>query len=69
MSNIKETFFFLPDTVEDIAIGINPKHDVLHGCVMDKRTLRVDKEHVGNPNLLHKTCIEGTTLVAARGEG
>lgn len=36
---------------------------------MDKRTLRVDKEHVGNPNLLHKTCIEGTTLVAARGEG
>lgn len=36
---------------------------------MDKRTLRVDKEDVGNPNLLHKTCIEGPTLVAAGGEG
>lgn len=36
---------------------------------MYKRTLRVDKEHVRNPNLLHQTCIEGTTLVAAGGEG
>lgn len=29
----------------------------------------MDKEHVRNPNLLHEACIEGTTLVAAGGEG
>lgn len=57
--------FFSPDTVEDVAIRKNPKHDVLHGCVMDKRTLRVHKEHIGNPDFLHKTCIEGAALVVA----
>lgn len=66
---MEKKHFFLPDTVEDIAVRKNPQHDVLHGCVMDKRTLRVDKEHVRNPNFLHQTCIEGTTLVAAGGEG
>ncbi len=66
---IKTVFFFLPDTVEDVAVRINPQHDVLHGCVMDKRTLGVDKKHIGNPDLFYKTCIEGATLVAAGGEG
>lgn len=36
---------------------------------MDKRTFGVDKEHIRNPDLLHKTCIKGATLVAAGGEG
>lgn len=43
----------LPETVEDVAIGINPEHDIIGGGVMDERALRVDKEHVGNPDLLH----------------
>lgn len=59
----------LPDTVEDIAIGIDSQHDVLHGRVMDKRAFRVDEEHIRNPNLLHKPCVEGAALVAAGGEG
>lgn len=62
-------YFFLPNTVENISIRINPQHDVLHGCIMDKRTLRVDKKHIWNPDFLHQTCIEGPTLVAAGGEG
>lgn len=60
--------FFLPDTVKYVAIRINPKHDVLHGCIMDKRTFRVNKEHIGNPDFLHKTWIKGTTLIIAGGE-
>lgn len=63
------SFFFLPNTVENISIRINPQHDVLHGCIMDKRTLRVDKKHIWDPDFLHQTCIEGPTLVAAGGEG
>lgn len=59
---------FLPDTVEDISIRINPQHDVLHSCIVDKRALRVDEEHVGNPDLLHKSCVEGPTLIVAGGE-
>lgn len=59
----------LPDTVEDVAVRINPQHDVLHGRVMDEGAFRVDEEHVRNPNFLHKTCIEGATLVVAGGEG
>lgn len=64
----QKLFFFLPDAVENIAIGINPKHDIFHGCVMDERALGVDKEHVRDPNLLDKTCVECATLVAAGGE-
>lgn len=62
-------FVLLPNTVEDVPIGINPQHDVLHGCIMDERTLRVDKEHIWNPDFLHQTCVEGPTLVVAGGEG
>lgn len=60
---------FLPDAVEDVAIRIHPQHDVLHGRVMDERALGVDEEHVGNPDLLDQTRVEGTALVAAGGEG
>lgn len=60
---------FLPDAVEDVAIRIHPQHDVLHGCVVDERALGVDKEHVGNPDLLDQTCVKGAALVAAGGEG
>lgn len=65
----KKKFCFLPDTVEDVPIRIYPQHDVLHGCVMDERALRVDEEHIRNPDLLDQTGIEGPTLVAAGGEG
>lgn len=66
---IKAQICFLPDTVEDVAIRIYPQHDVLHGCVMDEGALRVDEEHVRNPDLFDQTGIKGTTLVAAGGEG
>lgn len=69
MSKVKESISLLPDTVKDVAIRVNSQHDVLHGCVMDKRAFRVNEEHVRNPNFLHKTCVEGTTLVVAGGEG
>lgn len=69
MISLTRSYFVLPDTVENVAIRINPQHDVLHGCIMDKRTFRVDKEHVWNPNLLHKTSIESSTLVVAGGKG
>lgn len=60
--------YLLPDTVEYVAVGINPKHDIFHGCVVDERALGVDEEDVGDPDLLHKTRIEGAALVAAGGE-
>lgn len=60
---------FWPDTVEDVAIRINPQHNVLHGGVMDEGALRVDEEHVRNPDLLDQTGIKGAALVAAGGEG
>lgn len=53
----------LPETVEDVSIRVNPQHDVVCGCVMDERALRVDKEHVGNPNFLHQATVEGHALV------
>lgn len=65
----KTQICFLPDTVEDVAIRVYPQHDVLHGCVVDERALRVDEEHVRNPDLLDQTGVKGTTLVAAGGEG
>lgn len=60
---------FSPDTVEDVAIGINPQHDVLHGRVVDEGALGVDEEHVRDPDLLDQACVKGTALVAAGGEG
>lgn len=66
---LMQNVFFLPDTVKYVAIRINPKHDVLHGCIMDKRTFRVNKENIRDPDFFHKAWIKGATLVIAGGEG
>lgn len=60
---------FWPDTVEDVAIRINPQHNVLHGGVMDEGALWVDEEHIRNPDLLDQAGIKSAALVAAGGEG
>lgn len=45
----------VPDAVEDVSIGVNPQHDVLHGGVVDEGAFGVDEEHIRNPDLLHQT--------------
>ena len=35
---------------------------------MDERPFGVNKEHIGDPDLLHKPAVEGHTLVAGTGE-
>lgn len=58
-----------PDAVENVAVGINPQHDVLHGRVVNEGALGVDEEDVGDPDLLDEASVEGAALVAAGGEG
>lgn len=59
----------LPEAVEDVAIRINSQHDIVGGGVMDERALRVHKEHVRDPNLLHQATVKGHALVVSAGEG
>lgn len=58
----------LPETVEDVSVGVNPQHDVVSRGVVDKRALGVDEEHVGNPNLLHQATVKGHALVVGARE-
>lgn len=60
---------FLPETVEDVAVGIDPQHHVIGGGVMDEGALGVHKEHVGHPDLLHQAAVEGHALVVGALEG
>lgn len=48
----------IPDAVQDVSVGVNPQHDVLHGGVMDEGALRMDEEDVGDPDLLHQPGIK-----------
>jgi len=59
----------LPDAVQNISIWIDSEHDVLHGGVVNERTLGVDKKHVWHPDLFHQPSIERPALVIAGGEG
>lgn len=59
----------LPEAVEDVAIGVNPQHHVVRGGVVDEGALGVDKEHIGDPNLLHQTAVKCHTLVVGALEG
>lgn len=59
---------FSPETVEDVAVRINPQHDVIRRGVVDERALGVDKEHIGNPNLLHQATVKGHALVVGARE-
>ena len=58
----------LPEAVEDVAVWINPQHDIIGGRVVDEGTLGVDEEHVGNPNLLYQATVKGHTLVVGAWE-
>lgn len=58
-----------PDAVENIAIRVHSEHDVLHGGVVDKWALWVDKENIWHPDLLHQSGIKRSTQVVSRGEG
>lgn len=53
----------VPDAVEDVSVGVNPQHDVLHGGVVDEGALGVDEEDVRNPDLLHQPGVERPALV------
>lgn len=59
---------YSPQTVEDIAIRIHSKHDVICGGVVDERSLGVDEEHVWYPNLFHQPTVKGQTLVVGTGK-
>lgn len=59
----------VPEAVEDVAIGVNPQHHVVRGGVVDEGALGVDKEHIGDPNLLHQTAVKCHTLVVGALEG
>lgn len=40
-----------PDTEEDVSIRVDAQHGVLHSCVVDEGSLRMDKEDIRHPNL------------------
>lgn len=58
----------LPEAIKYLPIWLDPQHDVVCGGVMDEGTLGVDKEHVGDPNLLHQPAVKGHALVVGAGE-
>lgn len=57
-----------PETVEHVAVGINPQHDVVSGGVVDERALGVNKEHIRNPDLFNQAAVEGHALVVGAGK-
>lgn len=60
---------FLPEAVEDVPIGVHSQHHVVCGGVVDEGALGMDKEHIGDPNLLHQTAVKCHTLVVGALEG
>lgn len=57
-----------PDAIKNIAVWVNPQHDVLHCSVVNERALRVDEEDVRNPDLLHQPGVESAAQVVSRGK-
>lgn len=55
----------VPDAVEDVSVGVNPQHDVLHRGVVDEGALGVDKEDVRDPNLLHEPGVKRPALIVS----
>lgn len=51
-----------------MSIRKDAQHDVVCGSVMDEGPLRVDKEDIRNPDLLHQTTIKRHALVGTAGE-
>ena len=59
----------IPETEEDISIRVYTQHDVLHSCVMDEGSFRVDKEDIRHPNLSNQSVIEGHAFVCSASKG
>lgn len=59
----------IPETEEDISIRVYAQHDVLHGCVVDEGSFRVDKEDIRDPNLLNQSVIKGHAFVCSASKG
>lgn len=59
---------YRPQAVEDVSIRKDTQHDVICGGVVDEGPLRVHKEDIRDPDLLHQATIERHALVGAAGE-
>lgn len=57
-----------PQAVENVSIRKDAQHDVVCGGVVDEGPLRVHKEDIRDPDLLHQAAIERHALVGAAGE-
>ena len=60
---------YRPQAVQDVSVRKDTQHDVISGGVVDEGPLRVDKEDIRDPDLLHQTAIKRHALVGAAGEG
>ena len=58
-----------PEAVQHFAVGLDPKHHVVRGGVVDEGALGVHEEHVGDPDLLHQPAVEGHAEVVGAREG
>lgn len=54
-----------PDAVEDVSVGVNSQHDVLHGGVVDEGAFGVHEENIWDPDLLHQPGVKRPTLVVS----
>lgn len=50
-------------------VRVHPQHDVVRGGVVRERPFGVNKEDVGDPDLLYQPAVEGHALVAGAGKG
>lgn len=51
-----------------MSVREDAQHDVVSGGVVDERPLRVHKEDIGDPDLLHQATVKRHALVGAAGE-
>lgn len=61
--------YYRPQAVKHMSIRKDPEHDIVSSRIVDKGSLRVDKEDIRDPYFLHQTAIKRHTLVGAAGEG
>lgn len=59
---------YIPQAVENMSIRKDTQHDVVGGGVVDEGPLRVNKEDIRDPDLLHQATIKRHALVGAAGE-
>lgn len=59
---------YRPQAVEDMSVRKDAQHDVVGGGVVDEGPLRVHKEDIGDPDLLHQATVKRHALVGAAGK-